>query len=102
MVLEKWHHYTAKIKEVESIGLKNIVKMNTVFECAGVLKNSGRLKGCLLEHDPETLRKSFKGQGKYDEAEPLYKECLSKSMTIILGLDHPDTLNALKNLALLL
>ncbi|GFH55193.1 TPR-like protein [Chaetoceros tenuissimus] len=39
-------------------------------------------------------------QGKYDLAEPLYKDCLSKYETK-LGPDHPDTLRFFNNLAIL-
>ena len=42
----------------------------------------------------------YESQGKYDEAEPLYKECLAKRETI-LGKDHPNTLQSMNNLALL-
>ena len=51
---EKWY-YAVKTTEMESnslaaaCGLKTIEDLNTGFECAGVLKNSGRWNGC-LEH----------------------------------------------------
>jgi hypothetical protein len=40
-------------------------------------------------------------QGKFDEAEELFSECLYKSK-IILGDYHPDTLSSIYNLAGLL
>lgn len=60
---EKWY-YALKTTTVESnslaaaCGLKTIEELNTVFKCAGVLKNAGKWKDC-LEHDPETLRKKL-------------------------------------------
>ncbi|GFH55521.1 TPR-like protein [Chaetoceros tenuissimus] len=42
----------------------------------------------------------YSDQGQYDEAEPLYKECLAKSETK-LGSNHPDTLQSMNNLAAL-
>jgi len=40
----------------------------------------------------------YRYQGKYDLAEPLYVECLEKSK-VLLGLDHPDTLTSMNNVA---
>ncbi|GFH59439.1 hypothetical protein CTEN210_15915 [Chaetoceros tenuissimus] len=42
----------------------------------------------------------FKDQGRHDEAEPLYKECLANREEI-QGQDHPDTLESIHNLAYL-
>ena len=40
----------------------------------------------------------YENQGKYDEAEPVYVECLALRKAI-LGTSHPDTLNSMNNLA---
>jgi len=40
----------------------------------------------------------YKSQGKYDEAEPLYVECLATSKQV-LGDRHPSTLTFMNNLA---
>ena len=40
----------------------------------------------------------YDNQDKFNEAEPLYKECLSKCETI-LGSDHPNTLITIYGLA---
>ena len=40
----------------------------------------------------------YKSQGKYDEAEPLYVDCLDKTRTA-LGDRHPSTLTSMNNLA---
>ena len=36
--------------------------------------------------------------GKYDEAQPLYEECLD-TQSRVLGGDHPDTLTTIFNLS---
>ena len=46
------------------------------------------------------LATTYKSQGKYDEAEVLYKQCLDKSK-VVLGEDHPETLITMNNLAAL-
>ena len=40
----------------------------------------------------------YKSQGKYDQAEPLYVECLALRKAV-LGTSHPDTLNSMNGLA---
>jgi len=40
----------------------------------------------------------YESQGKYDDAEPLFMECLEKTKRA-LGPDHPDTLASMNNLA---
>jgi len=42
----------------------------------------------------------YESQGKYDEAEPLYVECL-RMRREVLGDNHPDTLSSMNNLAVL-
>jgi hypothetical protein len=46
-----------------------------------------------------TLARLYASQGKYDAAEPLYKECLATRKEV-LGDRHPDTLLSLNNLAI--
>ena len=46
----------------------------------------------------DTLAKLYKGQGKYDQAEPLYVECLAAQKEVV-GDRHPSTLATLNNLA---
>ena len=41
------------------------------------------------------LADTYKDQGKYREAEALFKQCLAK-MKIVLGESHPSTLNTMK------
>ena len=48
-----------------------------------------------------TLATELKGQGKYDEAEPLYREALGATRAT-LGNRHPDTLSSVNNLGALL
>jgi hypothetical protein len=43
----------------------------------------------------------FDSQGKYDLAEPLYRETLQLTEKV-LGKEHPDTLQSMNNLAVLL
>ena len=45
------------------------------------------------------LARLYDSQGKYDAAEPLYKECLATRKEV-LGDRHPDTLSSLNNLAI--
>ena len=40
-------------------------------------------------------------QGKYDEAEPIYRQTLALSEKV-LGKEHPNTLSSMNNLAVLL
>ena len=40
----------------------------------------------------------YESQGRYDEAEPLYVECLQKKK-VVLGENHPSTLSSINNLA---
>ena len=48
-----------------------------------------------------TLALELQAQGKYDEAEPLYREALEVSRET-LGSRHPNTLNSISNLGVLL
>ena len=41
---------------------------------------------------------AYKSQGKYRDAEVLYKQCLDKKKEV-LGENHPDTLMTMNNLA---
>ena len=45
------------------------------------------------------LANVYHKQQKYTEAEQLYVECLEKQKSI-LGIDHPDTLKTMNNLAI--
>jgi tetratricopeptide (TPR) repeat protein len=47
-----------------------------------------------------SLASLYKSQGRYDEAEPLYVECLQK-MKVVLGENHPNTMTFINDLALL-
>ena len=57
------------------------------------------------ENHPDTLRtmgnvaNAYRHQGKYSDAEVLYKQCLAK-MKVVLGESHPDTVHTMNNLAL--
>ena len=44
------------------------------------------------------LAATYDRQGKYSDAEDLYKQCLAK-MKVALEEDHPDTLDTMSNLA---
>jgi len=44
------------------------------------------------------LAELYQSQGKYDEAEPLYVECL-RMQREVLGDNHPDKLISMNNLA---
>ena len=63
------------------------------------------LEACGKEH-PDTLTSVnnlavlYQAQGRYGEAEPLYKRALEASERV-LGKEHPDTLASVNNLALL-
>jgi hypothetical protein len=46
-----------------------------------------------------TLARLCDSQGKYDAAEPLYKDCLAMRKEV-LGDRHPDTLTSLNNFAI--
>jgi hypothetical protein len=43
------------------------------------------------------LAVTYANQGKYKEAEALFKQCLDKRK-VVLGENHPDTLDAMSNL----
>ena len=45
------------------------------------------------------LANSYDSQGKYREAEVLYKQCLDK-MKIVLGENHPSTLKTMNNITI--
>jgi tetratricopeptide (TPR) repeat protein len=63
-------------------------------------------KALLGDSHPDTLRSLsnlaalYNNQGKYDQAEPMYVECVERRKTI-LGDLHPDTLQSLNDLAAL-
>ena len=63
------------------------------------------MKALGLEH-PDTLQSMnnlallYQHQGKYADAEPLYKEALAGRQQA-LELEYPDTLTSMNNLALL-
>ena len=44
------------------------------------------------------LANIYDSQGKYRDAEVLFKQCLDK-MKVVLGDSHPDTLGTMSNLA---
>ena len=61
---------------------------------AALREEGDRMKAVGLKN---TLAKLYYGQGKYDQAEPLYVECLALKKEV-LGEDHPSTVKSLKNL----
>jgi len=71
---------------------------------AAMLKDEHEI--CLGHEHPDTitlmndLALLYQHQGKYADAEPLYKEALAGSQKA-LGLEHPYTLTSMNNLAFL-
>jgi hypothetical protein len=60
-------------------------------------------KVALGENDPKTLitlnslAVVYHIQGRYKDAEPIYKQCFDKQ-SAVLGFAHPDTLSTMQNL----
>ena len=63
-----------------------------------------RFRKKLGDNHPDTIRTTnsiavtYKNQGKYRDAEVLFKQCLDKRK-VVLGENHPDTLMTMNNLA---
>ena len=65
----------------------------------------GATKAKLGASHPDTLVSMsnlpvlYNSQGKYDQAEPLYVECLElqKAIRTVLGASHPGTLSSMSN-----
>ena len=86
---------------------KKLFKLYKFFYDLGDPFLAGMLCERLRELNPESLAYlnnlaiCLYSQGKYDEAEPMYRECL-KLKTAKLGKDHPSTLISKKNLDIFL
>jgi tetratricopeptide (TPR) repeat protein len=92
-----WKHF---------MGLRDFLQSRGIYSLscvlAEMLKNEHEI--CLGHEHPDTLTSMnklatlYQDQGKYADAEPLFKEALVGSQKA-LGLEHPDTHTSMNNLA---
>jgi tetratricopeptide (TPR) repeat protein len=100
--LEKWRRSSLKEDAAYRCGeCKDEYRDALSLELLRARLQAERADGEYTVFTLNTLALKLQAQGKYDEAEPLYREAVKVSRETV-GNRHPDTLTSINNLGLLL
>ena len=100
--LERWRRTSPREDAAYRCGqCKDEYRDALSIELLGARLQAKRTDGEATSSTLDTLASELKAQGKYDEAEPLYREAL-EAQRETLGDRHPSTLTSIINLGALL